>query len=720
MWIVFRFFILSAFLVSCGLTASIDQLDQTTKSKDTTDSAYVLNPVVNVQMDPAHNVLTENPLLTFEYNESGNTYAISLFEYSIGTAILSQDILPWTSIGSNHQVQNTLLSLNIHTDYYINIRVRDIKDNLSSVVSRSWRTVGTVGSDARFATAPAWNGYVRRASPSTLCDGTEFNYYSCLHGGEKKTIPVTGENSCTDLTAVDSLGAFTWECVAGSPVSFISKELNDGKGLVDLITATEWKNIRIFISKNSVPVFASTPAKWWTTPILPLPDNSSGSVVQLNSDTIYTLASSRTTPGYRLGLKTSVVVFPEAELSTSAAVLLLPHEYAAGQFRYDRNWFEGSFKGVSMFQNSINARFLVFNNVLAQISIVENSPFTISHGLFRNYQNSPSVVENFAFSRSVIRDSIFKGDNFPPNPTGINNTFLNTYQFNFWGMNSSNNFFVNTTSTADFYAAVYERMTMNNYLGNSDEKSIFSFDYFTFSNIAAQIFNFGISSSTSVKFTGNLVYDTPAGGVASSTGINPDFSLSAPSNAVVKSGYQFMTQTVHPFIGVVSQDTKQGVTSSTPVPYASIQDFFKFDQPTRRWVNSADYYQTCATGMTCVIFDYAMKSTDTLVRNKSGDFTNENSAFPTNSTDPCPAEVHGNKALTNQHSVVNTYLQHAFEIVGDEIGDDNGLCESNESCIYSPNPGAYQGHGDYRSKTCAFQNGTISNVKMYAYPNNGY
>ena len=719
MWNVVRIFLISIFLASCSMTASIDELNQGS-TKDTSDSSFVLNPVINVSMDQAHNVLSENPLLTFEYSEAGNTHAISQFEYSIGTATLSQDIVGWTSIGTNHQIQNTVLSLTIHTNYYINIRVRDVKDNLSSVVSRSWRTVGTASVSARLASAPGWNDYVRRASPSTACDGTEFNYYSCLHGGEKKSISITGENSCTDLEAVDSLDAFTWECVAGSPVSFISKEFKDGKGLVNLIGPTEWKDIRIFVSKNSVPIFASTPAKWWTTPILPLPDNSTGSVLQLNSDTIYTLTNNRSTPGYRMGLKTSIVVFPDAELTTTASILLLPYEYSAGQFRYDRNWFEGGFKGISMFENSRIGRFLVFNNVLAQVNIVDSSPFSLEHSLFRNYQNSPNVVENYGLHRSIVRDSYFKGDNFPPNPTGINNTSLNNYQFNFFGMNSSNNFFVNTTSTAIFYSAFYSRMTMHNYLGNNDGKSLASVDYFTFSNIASQDFNFSFSSSTSVKFTGNLVYATPACGVMSSTGINADCSLAAPSNATVKSGYQFMNQSVHPFIGVVSQDTKQGITSPTPVPFLMIQDFFKFDKPTRRWVDSTNYYAACATGMTCVIFDYALSASDTLVRNKSGDFTNLNSAFPTNSSDPCPAEVHGNKALTNQHTVVNTYLQHAFEIVGDEIGNDNGLCESSEACIYSPNPGAYQGHGDYRKRTCAFQNGTISNVTMYAYPNNGY
>ena len=36
-----------------------------------------------------------------------------------------------------------------------------------------------------------------------------------------------------------------------------------------------------------------------------------------------------------------------------------------------------------------------------------------------------------------------------------------------------------------------------------------------------------------------------------------------------------------------------------------------------------------------------------------------------------------------------TVLRNAIEIIGDGIGDDDGLCGTNESCIYTPNIGAY-------------------------------
>ena len=88
---------------------------------------------------------------------------------------------------------------------------------------------------------------------------------------------------------------------------------------------------------------------------------------------------------------------------------------------------------------------------------------------------------------------------------------------------------------------------------------------------------------------------------------------------------------------------------------------------------------------------------------------------------PCPTAVSGNKVtLFDFGSGVNTFLTNAHEILDDGLGDDDTLCESNESCIYNPNFGSYQGEGDYYSNgTCMFSDGTVSGVKMYSYPKIG-
>jgi hypothetical protein len=64
------------------------------------------------------------------------------------------------------------------------------------------------------------------------------------------------------------------------------------------------------------------------------------------------------------------------------------------------------------------------------------------------------------------------------------------------------------------------------------------------------------------------------------------------------------------------------------------------------------------------------------------------------------------------------YLKNAIERIGDWRGDDDGLCEKDEDCIYTPNYGAYQGEG--LLIPCTQGNGGIIPVhQMFVYQTNG-
>ena len=65
-----------------------------------------------------------------------------------------------------------------------------------------------------------------------------------------------------------------------------------------------------------------------------------------------------------------------------------------------------------------------------------------------------------------------------------------------------------------------------------------------------------------------------------------------------------------------------------------------------------------------------------------------------------------------------TFLQHAVEILDDGIGNDNGLCESGETCLFTPNNGSYQGHGALISAG-TFTDGVITGVTLLKYKVNG-
>ena len=114
-------------------------------------------------------------------------------------------------------------------------------------------------------------------------------------------------------------------------------------------------------------------------------------------------------------------------------------------------------------------------------------------------------------------------------------------------------------------------------------------------------------------------------------------------------------------------------------------------------------------------FPMRLQATDTLMRNTTGNGNTQNAAFINGAN--CPALLHGNQVAVSNSTVPITYLVNAQEILGTG-GNNNGLCESNESCLYTPNFGAYQGEGNFWSYSCLFQNGIISNVKIFSYPTN--
>ncbi len=65
------------------------------------------------------------------------------------------------------------------------------------------------------------------------------------------------------------------------------------------------------------------------------------------------------------------------------------------------------------------------------------------------------------------------------------------------------------------------------------------------------------------------------------------------------------------------------------------------------------------------------------------------------------------------------FLTNATEIFFDGQGNDDGLCQSGEACVYSPNVGAYQGEGALSSGTCTFSDGAVSGVELHGYAVNG-
>lgn len=103
------------------------------------------------------------------------------------------------------------------------------------------------------------------------------------------------------------------------------------------------------------------------------------------------------------------------------------------------------------------------------------------------------------------------------------------------------------------------------------------------------------------------------------------------------------------------------------------------------------------------IWDWSLLATDTVIKDLL----------------PLPT---GNDTLTHTWSdaSTSTFLRNAVEIQGDDIGNDNTLCETNETCLYTPNMGSYQGHGNLISAGSIGTGGTLENIILMKYETNGY
>ncbi len=204
------------------------------------------------------------------------------------------------------------------------------------------------------------------------------------------------------------------------------------------------------------------------------------------------------------------------------------------------------------------------------------------------------------------------------------------------------------------------------------------------------------------------------------------FGSGALSNAVLRTGRSAASS----FIGKISTDDPMNVSDtngSAAYPASPTTfDWINFADPFRAWNRDGGTFPSTdnrggwgsGTGR---IWDFRLRSTDSAFLNRSGDGSTLNQSFVAGGA--CPSAVDGNLVAVDQHTSPRTYLLNAAEITDPlevgygATGNRNGLCESNESCLYTPNFGAYQGEGSLG--TCTFADGTVSGVTMWGYSTNG-
>lgn len=525
-----------------------------------------------------------------------------------------------------------------------------------------------------------WNDYVLSDGPDPLsardvaCTGTEVGRPSaCVHGGERRVFRLPSLTSCAGLVASDSLEAFDWRCgLVDGGVRFVSR-LKDGTRVSDLIdfTGPRWKDNQVVVRSGGAEVAASAPGRWWSNDLV-IDDDGMTAGEMSAAGTLY-LVSQDATGSYTFGAdKVGLVIRRGAALSGDATSVIT----ASGRTFL---WLEGDVHAAGM-ANGINLVTTRFS-VLRDVSVVDAA----SRGIYL-VSSTGNRLQRVQVSGAAIG--------------------LNVY-------GSSGNTFLQVTAVGGGYGVINEASHDNVYLGltaannathglypSSSRSNVFAglalanngssgvYGHALSNSILADLMiahtpvALHLSSGSANTFTGLLGVSGSTTNCAVSGGTDPGLvdgtcANAGSSDAILSTGISLATA----FAGKVEAD--EPVNGSDTAGWANHPgggsfDWLGFSHPLRSWGRDGGDFPSAGNqgrwvGGVGRVWDWSLRVADDVLRDRLG----------------LPA---GGEALTVSWAGGGsaTFLRHAIEV----DGDGDGLCESNEVCLYTPNVGAYQGHGE--------------------------
>lgn len=716
------------------------------------------NPPVNLKTPSGWSQATTSPALTWEYTTTGNASVLSAYEVCLGTVSNTCDIVGWGNNTLLTQKSFSGLSLSDNTDYYISVRAIDSAGNKSSVVAARFKKVPPVAVNNGSTVSGDWNVRVKKTNHNVVCVGTETQFSDCVHAGEMRSITYLGPSSCAGYTAADELDFFHWTCANGAGhITFKAHWINKGKALKDLITGTSWRSNMIIIKQGGVEKAASTYQSWWGNTIMELPDNPTTTHLSLNSaNTIYVINNSKEHGGFKIEANNiTVTTLGEATLtlnqvnsnlncnSNTEVCLIEMKLFGPNKFAWVEGKYAGKGNGTAIKLMSIshlrieNVFISNFNNG------IEIDPFGLPYGLIINNYNIAAMNTGILCNAFSGTSSLLISNGVISNVTGyaINETdscynliAIDNYIASSGtgiAMSSASGNFVN--NRADHVATplwifaldqTYERSTIHHFTAtNSNGIYLASNVYLTLSNLMILGSSNPVVTSTTnsnSNFSGKIIFDSAT--CLTQLDTNPGINTSCAYQAGGPTNATFLqidpTNWKSSFNGWVHTDDAKNASDNLGFALKStISDWFNFESIYSFWADNSNLLPIPDKNRcnNCRIWDSKIKSTDLVFKNTTGNGINQNAAFTPGA--PCPSWLSGNDTVTDFQPVANTYLRNAKELILDEIGDDDGLCESNESCIALPNWDTYQGSGDYYSQgECLFNNGTVTNIKVYMYP----
>lgn len=563
---------------------------------------------------------------------------------------------------------------------------------------------------------------------------------------------------------------------------FFSSDLKDGKGLRNLISTTGWIDNSVKIYKNANLILESPLTKWWDNVIQSLPANSGtpGLVLPASGNgvgIIYYFNSDQTTRAYRPAPKTAIVSLNSAKLKPLDATasentcinffgnqscLLDLTNSTMSWIEVDLEYTATSAPYWAIYLKGANFSRVVNSSIAGRASTMSNSGIYSTESGFvkiKNLQVSSfaECLQWYNFNDYTHIENVFlKNCNYGLDLNALNSNSLirKVFVVNnargvtvngsssdtiIQGVSSLNNLYGNLifgSSSTPVY--IMSMMSVNSGFNNSNS------DLFLGAGTSATLTNLAITNSLFALSLGNAVPAKFSGALVLGSNVNncaavsPGYGLvnstcadtytdgastygSSSSNAVLRIGKTAVNSfngrvTVNDILSVVDMNGLATFASLIPAALLKLDSGFRsWGRESTNTFDNTTAQGRCSSG-NCRIYDWTMKLTDTVFKNTSGDGTTQNQTFIAGAT--CPSAVHGNKVTNSNDTIPITYLNNAWEIVSDNVGDEDGFCESNEDCVYAPNFGAYQNEldgGELSSTSCLFQDGILSNINIYGY-----
>ena len=577
-----------------------------------------------------------------------------------------------------------------------------------------------------------WNDYVandnsgdRFMANDITCSPGIGTHSQCIHGGEKRVVTIIN-------------GA----------VKFISRGLRSNMGVADLLNtaAPAWKPNYVTLYVNGSPTAVGNASTWYQNSVGYLTSgtdlNTPSKVYTINSDTFTTgniVAASRVTIAIPKGLRliyngTSNNCDGSNGASGTTAKCFVG---ITGAFNF--TWIEGSFQG-SDGTNTVATGMLVYGNYLTHIrnvfisNVSGNGIALISARAafisgFRATQLGCGIATISSADYNVIYDATVSNTTNAAK-AGIS---LNTF---------ANNFLVRATLAANNGDGVYINaatgLTVSHVTSDSNGKngvylsggaSTASFNQITTANNSTTGLNINSASNTAIsnlhsiqntttsindasvsssKYTGALLVAASSCAASGGAGINNTCSKTGTSTAI-------RADPVAPsFFGYPSKDGFNPNSNTTAFSSIStLLGWSYFENLYRVWTSNNTSWPFTTTGActagNCTWWDFSLASNDTSVRSKFGTFA---------AGSACPTSV-GTGADYNTLNYGNggstSFLGNALEAMGSRYGNDDGICDAKEECIFTTNLGAYQGtyNPNATSQTCTYSNSTVPNVTLY-------